>query len=82
MFSGGQLPSHSGAWRAGEGDARAGLIMPGSPVGSMKYFQELAPGVAMDRAEVISLDENFSTPAGNFEGVLLTKEGTALGPLE
>jgi hypothetical protein len=82
MFSGGQLSSHSGAWRAGEQDARAGLIMPGAPVVGMKYFQEIAPGIAMDRAEIISVDEKFSTPAGDFEGVLLTQEGTALNPLE
>ena len=36
----------------------------------------------MDRAEIISVDEKFSTPAGDFEDVLLTREGTALNPLE
>jgi hypothetical protein len=82
MFSGGVLSSHSGAWRAGVDGARAGLIMPGEPVVGMKYFQEIAPGVAMDRAEVISVDETFSTPAGVFTNVLLTKEGTALNLLE
>ena len=82
MFSDGQLSSHSGAWRAGEQEARAGLIMPGTPIVGMKYFQEIAPGVAMDRAEVLSLDGTFSTPAGKFEGVLKTREGTALNPLE
>lgn len=82
MYSGGQLSSHGGAWRAGDGDARPGLIMPGTPAVGMKYFQEIAPGVAMDRAEIISLDETFSTPAGDFENVLKTREGTALNPLE
>ena len=82
MYTDGQLSSHSGAWKAGLQEARAGLIMPGTPLVGMKYFQEIAPGVAMDRAEVISLDERFSTPAGEFEQVLLTREGTALNPLE
>ncbi len=82
MYSSGTLSSHSGAWRAGVDGARAGLIMPGEPVVGMKYYQEIAPGVAMDRAEVISLDESFSTPAGDFPNVLLTKEGTALNLLE
>jgi hypothetical protein len=82
MFSGGTLSSHQGAWRAGEDDARAGLIMPGTPAVGMKYFQEIAPGVAMDRAEVLSIDEVFNTPAGEFVEVLLTKEGTALNLLE
>lgn len=82
MFSGGQLSSHSGAWRAGENNARAGLIMPGEPVVGMKYYQEIAPQVAMDRAEVISLDEVFSAPAGEFPNSLVTQEGTALNILE
>lgn len=82
MFQGGVLSSHSGAWRSGEEDAKFGLIMPGDPVVGMKYYQEIAPGVAMDRAEVISLDETFSTPAGEFTNVLVTKEGTALNLLE
>ena len=82
MFTDGQLASHSGAWRAGVNNARAGLIMPGQPVVGMKYYQEVAPGVAMDRAEIISLEEKISTPAGEFDHVLKTWEGTALNPLE
>ena len=82
MFQGGVLSSHSGAWRSGEEDAKFGLIMPGDPTLGMKYYQEIAPGVAMDRAEVINLDETFSTPAGEFSNVLVTKEGTALNLLE
>jgi hypothetical protein len=82
MYSGGVLSSHSGAWRAGEENATAGLIMPGKPVVGMKYYQEVAPGVAMDRAEVISVDDTISTPTGDFPNTLLTKEGTALNLLE
>lgn len=82
MFTGGQLSSHTGAWRAGEGDAQAGLIMPGNPAVGMKYYQEIAPGVAMDRAEVLSLDEVLKTPAGDFPNSLKTQEGTALNLLE
>lgn len=82
MFTDGELSSHSGAWKSGIEGARAGLIMPGKPDLGMKYYQEIAPGVAMDRAEVINLDEQFSTPAGEFDQVLMTREGTALNPLE
>ena len=82
MYQGGQVANHSGAWRSGEGDARFGLIMPGTPLVGMKYYQEIAPGVAMDRAEIVSLDETFSTPAGKFSKSLNIKEGTALNPLE
>jgi hypothetical protein len=82
MYSGGELTSHSGAWRAGVGDARPGLIMPGKPVVGMKYYQEIAPKIAMDRAEIIRLDEVLNTPAGEFPNSLVTKEGTALNLLE
>ena len=82
MYQSGTLASHSGAWRSGEEKAKFGLIMPGNPIIGMKYFQEVAPGVAMDRAEVISLDETLETPAGTFPNSLKTQEGTALNPLE
>ena len=82
MYSNGELTSHSGQWFAGEEDARAGMIMPGKPSVGMRFYQEIAPGVAMDRAEVISVDETFGTPAGEYSDVLVTKEGTALNPFE
>ena len=82
MYQGGRVASHSGAWLAGKKRARAGLIMPGEPRVGMKYYQEIAPGVAMDRAEIISLDGTFETPAASFSKCLRTKEGTALNPLE
>jgi hypothetical protein len=81
MFKDGKLDSHSGAWLAGEANARAGLIMPGSPILGMKYYQEIALNVAMDRAEIVALEEPVVTPAGEFKA-LMTKEGTALNPLE
>jgi len=79
MYTAGQLSSHSGAWRAGADDAKPGII---TPIVGMKYYQEIAPDVAMDRAEILSLDETLTTPAGNFEGVMKTQEGTALNLLE
>jgi hypothetical protein len=82
MYQGGQLTSHSGAWLAGENGAKAGLMMPGQPRVGMKYYQEIAPGVAMDRAEIVSLDDTLETPADTFSKCLKTKEGTALNPLE
>jgi hypothetical protein len=82
VFQGGNVTSHSGAWRSGEKDARFGLIMPGKPILGMKYYQEIAPGVAMDRAEVVSLNDELQTPAGNFPNSLKTMEGTALNLLE
>ena len=74
----GEVVGHGGAWLAGESGARAGLIMPGKPTVGLRYYQEIAPGVALDRAEVLSLDGTLQTPAGTFSHTLETQEGTAL----
>jgi hypothetical protein len=73
-----QVVGHAGAWRADTPEVKPGLIMSGEPKIGMRYYQEIAPGVAMDRAEVISLTESFKTPAGTFEQCLKTKEGSGL----
>jgi len=71
-----------GAWLHGEKGARFGLVMPGSPLVGARYYQEVAPGVAMDRAEVISVNETYEVPAGKFEKVLKILETTPLDPKE
>lgn len=73
-----KIVKHDGSWLAGVNGNRAGLMMPGTPRVKMKYYQEIAPGVAMDRAEIISLDETCSTPAGTFTKCMKIKEGSSL----
>lgn len=46
----------------------------------MAYRKEYYAGEAEDEAEVLSLDAQIDVPAGSFEGVLLTKEFSALNP--
>lgn len=79
-YEDGVLVDHEGAWLAGQDDARAGLFVPADPEVGMKYYQEVAPGIAEDRAEVIGIDEELETPAGRFRDVLETKETTPLEP--
>lgn len=81
-YRGGEIVGHGGAWLAGSEGAQAGLIMSGDPQVGMKYYQEIAPNVALDRAEVASLDEALETPAGFFQNCLQTRESTALNPNE
>jgi len=71
-----------GAWMHGEKGARFGLVMPGTPLLGARYYQEVAPGAAMDRAEILSLSESMETPAGKFEKVLKILETTPLEPKE
>lgn len=79
-YEDGVLINHDGAWLAGVDGARAGLFVPAEPEVGFKHYQEVAPGVAEDRAEVVSLDETLETPAGTFEDVLKTEETTPLEP--
>ena len=77
-YKDGRVVKHDGSWLAGVNGNKAGLIMPGTPKLSMKYYQEIAPGVAMDRAEIVSLQETCTTPAGTFANCLKVKEGSAI----
>lgn len=80
IYQDGQVVSHDGSWLHGIDEARAGLIMPGLPLEDLGYYQEIAPGVALDRAVIESLDERIKTPAGVFEDSLETIETTPLEP--
>lgn len=79
FYKGKKVVGHDGAWRAGEDGNKPGLMMPGAPRVGMKYYQELAPGIAMDRAEIVSLNETCTTPVGTFENCMKVKEQSASG---
>lgn len=81
-YENGEITSHEGAWQAGTDDARAGIIMPGMTEVGFKYYQEIAPGIAEDRAEILSLNDTLKTPAGEFKKVLKTEETNPLNPDE
>jgi hypothetical protein len=76
-YEAGVLAGHPGAWTATDGN-RAGLIVPGTPAPGMRYYQEIAPGVAQDRAEILSTTETCSTPAGEFADCLTSHESSPL----
>ena len=80
IYEDGKIVSHEGAWRHGENGARAGVIMPGLPLIGARYFQEIAPGVALDRAEVLDVTATVQTPFRRFDRALLTRETTPLDP--
>lgn len=74
VYKDGKVASHDGAWLAGEKGNKYGLFMAATPLLGARYYQEIAPGVAMDRGEVMSLSEKFECPAGKFENVLKVLE--------
>ena len=77
----GKLTDHDGSWRHGRNGATFGLMMPGRPVVGMKFYQEQAKGVAMDRAEIVGVTETLTTAAGTFARCVKTRETTPLEPL-
>ena len=79
IYENGRLVSHDGAWLAYR-DGNPGLIMPGAPGVGMKYYQEVAPGIAEDRAEVIGTLVTVTTPAGVFQNCVVTIESSELEP--
>ena len=80
MYKNEKVVGHGGSWLAGVNGARFGLMMPGIILLRSRYYQELSPGVAMDRAEVVSMSETVVTPAAQFTNCLKVEETTPLEP--
>lgn len=80
FYKDGKVTKHDGSWWADSNGARAGVMMPGSIFLGARYYQEIAPQVAMDRAEIISMSERIKTSAGNFTNCLNIEETTPLEP--
>lgn len=79
-YKDGKVSSHEGSWVSGVGGARYGLFMPGLVLLGSRYYEEVAPGTAMDRARIMSLSDSLTTPAGTFTGCLKVEETTPLEP--
>lgn len=83
IYEDGEIVSHEGAWLAGRNGARPGIIMPDSGfIVGQRYFQELAPGIALDRAEHVETGLEITVPAGVFEDCIEVTETTPLNPGE
>jgi hypothetical protein len=78
VYKDGKIVGHEGAWLAGINGARFGLMLPGKPAVGDRYYQEFAPKVAMDRAEVSGVTEEIKVPAGVYRNCLRTRESSAI----
>lgn len=78
IYKDGKIDHHEGAWLSGVDGAKFGLMMPGAPKAGDRFYQEQAPKVAMDRAEIVALDAVLETPAGKFERCIRVKETSPL----
>ena len=80
IYEDGEVVSHAGAWRAGEDGAQPGILMPGTFLLGSRYFQERAPGAALDRAEHTAEGLEVETEAGTFHDCVEVTETTPLEP--
>src|SRR5215216_5313285 len=76
--------SHEGAWLAGQPDenslAEPGIVMPGTFLLGSRYYQEIADGIALDRAEHTAMGLEVTVPAGTFTDCVQVIETTPLEP--
>jgi hypothetical protein len=80
FYENGKVVNHEGAWLSGVNGARFGLMMPGTVLIGGRHYQEIAPKHAMDRAEILSMTETVTTPAGTFKNCLKVEETSPLEP--
>ncbi len=79
-YEDGVLKDHEGQWLAGEGENQPGIIMQAHPQAGQTYSQESAPGIAEDKATVVSVNESITVPTGSYTGCLKTKDFSPLEP--
>ncbi len=79
-YENGKVVSTEGSWLAGVGGAKPGIVMLADPEVGLTYRQENAPGVAEDKARVVSLKAKANVPFGRFEDVLKTSEFSPIEP--
>lgn len=79
-YEDGKLVDHEGSWQHGSNGARAGLMIPGIVLLGSRYYQEIAPGVALDKSEIVSTNKTVNVPAGSFSNVIKMKETNDLEP--
>jgi hypothetical protein len=79
-YEGGNVKTTAGSWEAGVDGAQAGIAIPAQPADGMKYRQEYYEGEAEDSGEVLGVGEQVESPAGHYDGALLTKDTTPLEP--
>ena len=72
------IESNDGTWHAGQPDkngvAHPGIFMPGTFFLGAKYYQQMAEGMSMERAENWEMGLTIETPAGTFTDCIRVRE--------
>jgi hypothetical protein len=76
---GNRVPA-KGAWQAGVGGARPGIVMPARPQVGVEFRPEYYRGTAEDRYRILDLSATINVPYGRFADVLVMSERSRLEP--
>lgn len=80
IYENGEVVAHEGEWEAGVDGALPGVVMPAVPMVGQSFDQEVAPGIAEDHAEIVTMGDAVEVPAGTFDDTLRTEETTPIEP--
>jgi len=66
--------SHEGQWRVGRNGAHLGLLMPAEPAAGRRFRSENAPGIAIEKDRVVSLDGTETVRGQTYDHVMKIRE--------
>ncbi len=78
FYENGQVANHNGSWRAGVGSAKPGIIMPAAPTVGDAYFQENAPGIALDMGRVTATNGTITVDSQTYDNVVTVMDTNPL----
>lgn len=80
FYEDGEISGHGGSWEAGVGGAQPGILMPARFLLGARYFQEIAPGEAMDRGENVEMGLTVTAAGRTFRDCVKVLETSPLEP--
>lgn len=79
-YEDGEIVGHEGEWVAGEDGNLPGIAMPGTFLLGSAYYQEQAPGIALDVAWHTAMGLDLELGAGEFERCVEVTEANLFEP--
>ena len=73
----GHIVNHTGSWSVADPANDPGIFMPAAPKAGMHFFEESAPGIALDQASIVGVG-TVTVPFGSFADAIRVKEFTSL----
>lgn len=82
FYENGVVVNNDGSWRAGDDGALPGIIMPGDPTVGDAYFQENAPGTALDMGRIVSTSMQLTADGQTYTDVVAVMDVNPLDTCE